>query len=353
MKREEILEKLVSFNNIDDLENIEIMDFAGNYLKELGFKIEYIYNKVKDKKCLVAKFGKPNLLFIGHTDTVNCNDWDYNPFKLTKDGDKLHGLGTCDMKGGIAAFISAVSEIDLNTLNKGIEIILTFGEETTFEGIELVDKFQDDWPENVIVGEPTSLIPIIATKGCMEYKAIFTGVSVHSSRLVKGKNAIIASLPFINDLLEFSEELKNTTNILFETPYATMNIGKINGGKGINVVPDICEVCFDFRTVKKNQNDMISKKMNKLAKKYSITIEELTNVLPVENNSDVSIFEDITGNKRQAINYATEACFINKKNVIILGVGPNNEHMKNEYITTYSYNKTIEVYKKLISYYCK
>ena len=49
----------------------------------------------------------------------------------------------------------------------------------------------------------------------------------------------------------------------------------------------------------------------------------------------------------------TEASFLDKDNVIILGVGPNNEHEKDEYVDIDSYNETVKVYNKIINHYCK
>ena len=349
----EILEKLISFNTVEDKDNFLIMDYVATLLKEKGFNVDFVYNKDKSRKCLIAKYGKPSLMFMGHTDTVNYNNWTYDPFKLTRDNDKLHGLGSCDMKGGIAAFLTAVKELDLSKLKKGIQIVLTYDEEIGFNGIELVKDLQSDWPNNVIVGEPTSLIPVTNTKGCMAYKVTFKGVAVHSSNLIKGNNAILQCISFIEELRGFIEELKEEKNDLFEIPYATSNIAIINGGRAINIVPDNCELSFDFRTVKKSQHKLIDNIIKKMAKKHQATLIKLDDVFPLENNSDSSFYEKITGNKKKAFNYVTEASFLDKDNVVILGVGPNNEHMPDEYIDINSFNKTIEVYKEIINHYCK
>ena len=92
METKEILRKLVSFNTIKDNQNKEIMDYLEEYLKEYGFSI----NRVN--KCLIAYNDlKPNIGFLGHTDTVDYESWDGNPFELKENGDMLIGLGACDM----------------------------------------------------------------------------------------------------------------------------------------------------------------------------------------------------------------------------------------------------------------
>ena len=353
MNKLEILEKLISFNTIDDQDNFKIMNFIGDWLKEKGFIVEYIYNSSKTRKCLIAKYKNPNLLFVGHTDTVGYSNWTYDPFKLTEDDGKLHGLGSCDMKGGIAAFLKAIDEIDLKKLKEGIEIILTYDEEKNFEGIKLIQNLQNDFPDNVIIGEPTSLIPVTNTKGCMEYKVIFPGISAHSSNLNKGDNAIIKCFNFVDELNTFYSKLKEEVNTLFEIPYTTMNIAQINGGKAINIVPDNCKLLFDFRTISKSQHKVIREYLEKLVSKYNANLEEITNIYPLENNNDISFYEKITNKTRKSFNFVTEASFLNKDNIIILGVGPNNEHQKDEYIDIDSYNKLIEIYKEIIKNYCK
>lgn len=84
MDIKEILKKLVSYNTIKDKQNKEIMDFIENYLKEYNFTIKRI------GKCLIAyNSEKPNIGFIGHTDTVAYASWDGNPFTLEEKGSYL------------------------------------------------------------------------------------------------------------------------------------------------------------------------------------------------------------------------------------------------------------------------
>lgn len=110
MNAKDILKDLVSFNTIRDKENKEIMDYIENYLREYNFYTKRVY------KCLIAyNSDNPNIGFIGHTDTVDYESWDGDPFILKEVDGKLYGLGACDMKGGISAILSAVSQIDLNS----------------------------------------------------------------------------------------------------------------------------------------------------------------------------------------------------------------------------------------------
>ena len=74
------------------------------------------------------------------------------------------------MKGGIAAIIKAVLDIDWKQLRYGIKLIFTYDEEIGFEGIKEINKINIQIPENVIIGEPTNNIIKNGSKGLLEFK---------------------------------------------------------------------------------------------------------------------------------------------------------------------------------------
>ena len=238
MEAKEILKDLVSYNTIKDKENKEIMDYIEVYLKDYNFEIKRV------NKCLIAYNDEnPNIGFIGHTDTVDYESWDGSPFDLQEKDGKLIGLGSCDMKGGVASILYTVSQLDLNK-NK-IALYFTNGEETTFDGIK--DICNLIVPDNVIIGEPTDNIPIYGTKGLLELFIEFYGVKCHSSTPNKGVNAIYECVDFIEKIKNFYEDVLKKENIIdFEIPYTTMNIGMINGGETVNSVPGKCMITMDL-----------------------------------------------------------------------------------------------------------
>ena len=330
MNSKEILKKLISYNTIKDKENKDIINYIEKYLKEFGFTTDY------KSRCLVMSNRKYcNIGFLGHTDTVSCSDdWMFNPFELSELDGKLYGLGSCDMKGSIAAILSSVSKIDFSKFNTGIKLIFTYDEEIGFSGIkELINK-KIEFPNNIIVGEPTNNEVINASKGLLELKITFRGISSHASKPEEGINAIENCVDFINKLKDYYNELiKETIN----SKYATMNIGVINGGRSMNIVPDNCEIQIDFRTISKNQNEKIIKKVNELINNKA-TCEVINNINPFISNYE----------KMNMSDYITEASFIESENRYILGVGPNNAHKKDEFITIDSLNKLEKQYIEII-----
>lgn len=344
----DILRDLISFNTIEDKDNMLIMDYCINFLKEYDFSIKEI---IKDnKKAIIATRGDAKIGFLGHTDVVKVNDeWLTNPFELTIKDDKLIGRGTCDMKGGVAAFLEAIKEIDKSI---PLQVVLTYDEEIDFGGIEEITKYKDLLVNTFIVGEPTNNIPVLATKGIMEYKLEMYGVPVHSSLKPKGISAIDEMIKFINDLNKIIEKLQKEENNLFEVPTLTSNIGLIKGGSAVNIVPDYCEINFDFRTINSNQNIIINKELNELIKKYNCKLIKGCDLSPLDENKEFSKeISSLLNKKSIGFTGVTEASFIKDKNVIILGPGPLTMHETNEYVTINSFNETIEQYKKIIKNY--
>lgn len=337
---EEVLGNLIKCNTIKDEENEKILDYIENTLNSIGFKTEK-----RGKFLIMSNKEETSLGFLGHTDTVEFTDgWKYEKFTLTKVEDKIYGLGVCDMKSGIAAIISAISQTDFRKFNKGMKLYFTYDEEIGFAGIKDVINYEKNFPQMMIIGEPTNNEIIVGSKGLMEYKISFKGIKTHSSNPQKGKNAIMDAISFINELNNFYQnKIKNNLKSNFEIPYTTMNIGKIKGGSAINSVPDSCEFLVDFRTISKAEEQKIIKELEKLENKYQTKVEELNRLSPFFNE-----IEDYN----KTCNFITEASFL-ENNRIILGAGPITAHEVNEYVTSESLYKLVEQYKKLIKRYCK
>lgn len=337
-----ILEKLVSYNTIKDKENKKILDYIENFLSALGFET------LKKDKYLIMSIGEnPGLGFIGHSDTVDYIDgWSTNPFKLTQKGNELYGLGSCDMKGGIAAFLQALTEIDLEKIKKGIKIYITYDEEISFSGINDIVKTKEDFPEYIIVGEPTNNKVITGCKGLLAIKIFTFGDKIHSSRPDKGKNANSIMIKLLNELESFYESnIKIEQDIKFEVPYTTMNIGLLNGGNSINSLADKCEAYIDFRILKNEHMQLLKNELEKLCGKYEAKYEIDFEILSFFNEID------FVSNIDTAC-FMTEASFIEGKR-IILGTGPVTVHEINEHISIDSLSETVRQYKNLILQICK
>ena len=338
---QEILKNLVECNTIKDKENCKIMNYIENELKSLGFE-----TVKKDKYLIMKNKEESSLGFVGHTDTVEYTDtWQYSPNTITVVDDKLYGLGVCDMKSGIAAIISAISDTDWSKLSKGIKLYFTYDEEIGFSGIKEIVKFEKNFPKTILIGEPTNNEIMVGSKGLLEYEVCFKGINSHSSTPQKGKNAIMTAVNFITELNTFYNEIiKSKENQYFTVPYTTMNVGKIEGGIGINSVPDFCKVLLDFRTIDVEIEKDIISKIRELELKYSAKVKNLNQIPQFINKTKFS-------SEIKTCDFITEASFLENERVI-LGAGPVTAHEANEYITIESLEKLVEQYKNIIKETC-
>ncbi len=341
MSEIQILKELVKYNTIKDKENQNILSYIENYLKLLGFEVE------KKEKYLIMSIGKdPILGFVGHSDTVDyIQGWETDPFTITEKEGYIYGLGVCDMKGGIAAFLQALKETNLNILKRGIKIFITYDEEIAFSGIKEIIKEHIQIPQYVIVGEPTNNEFITGCKGLLAVRLKTIGKKVHSSRPDKGKSANLQMIKLLNELEEvYEKNIKIEKDNRYEVPYTTMNIGLINGGSSINSVSDKCESFMDFRIIKEEHIEMIKQKIEELSEKYKAYIKYEIEIQPFFNKID------FLKNEKTA-NFMTEASFIKGKR-IILGAGPVTAHEVNEHISIKSLHTLVQQYKILIENIC-
>ena len=338
----EILKDLIEINTIGDLENERFRDYIKTFLSPLGFTFREIGEG--KEKVLIVKRGDGDLGFVCHTDTVGDSSlWTKEPLILTVSNDKLYGLGVSDMKGGIAALLESIKELDKSI---SLTCYFTYDEETNFRGINELVKLENDFPSTLIFTEPTDNVPVIANKGCLEFKVSFSGKSAHSSTPMLGENAIFKAMEFIKELEKLKKELMKNKENVYEIPYTTFNLSKISGGTVINKVPDYCEIYFDFRTVSRNDEEIIFNRLNNL-----ITSMEIINNVSSAMNKSTKFRKKIEGicNKPSTgLNYVTEASFFNNKNILILGPGPVTAHQEDEFISIDSYKKSIELYKNII-----
>ena len=350
MKIEKILSDLVKYNTVNDKDNKKIIDYLENYLSKLGFTLEY------KNKCLVMSIGKdPVLSFVGHTDVVAVsNTWDSNPFRLKVVGNKLIARGVSDMKGGIAAFLYSLKELNLKELKRGIRVCFTYDEEKEFKGIrELLNK-KIDFGEYSIIGEPTNNIPCIGSKGLLEYEIIFNSKALHSSLLAKEMGSNEQAILFLNDILKLNKQFKNNNYKEFDVPFNTINVGAINGGTSICTISDSTKVLLGFR-ITKNALDIkyIKDYINNCLKDYSKTqIKILNEIKPFYNRKkDINFYERICLKESKPFFGVSEASFLNNKRVII-GPGPVTAHEDNEFIYKTSLMETVKIYQKIINELC-
>lgn len=377
----ESLTQLISRSSISstqpswDQGNLDVIQLLATWFEELGFDINI--QKVPDttnKYNLLAKLGngEGGLLLAGHSDTVpfDENSWQSDPLNITNKDDKFYGLGTCDMKGFFAFILQACKGIDSSKLKKPLYILATADEETTMAGARFFAQSQAIKPDVAIIGEPTNLVPVVMHKGHMSHRISVQGQSGHSSKPSLGVNAIEIMYEVIGELIRLKEKFTvNYKNIAFDVPAPTLNLGAIKGGDNSNRICGHCYLDMDLRSLPGMTDDellhWLSESLKPLAEKYParISFKELHPSSPSfeqekitdEDNCLISIAEEISGHSCCAVNYATEAPFIQQLGcqTIVLGPGSIDQaHQPNEFLAHSEIEKTDALLLSMIQRYC-
>ena len=353
-----------------DQSNRRLIELLADWLQTLDFKTDIIaVEGSRDKYNLLATYGEGEggLLLAGHTDTVPFDEgrWTFDPFKLTEKEGKFYGLGTADMKGFFAFVLDAVSRLDLTALNKPLRILATADEETTMLGTRTFIQHTHIRPDCAVIGEPTSLKPVRAHKGHIGQALRIVGKSGHSSDPAKGINAIELMHEATGYLMQMRNELRDKYHhAAFAIPYPTMNFGAIHGGDAVNRICACCELHFDIRPLPnmrlEDLDEMLREKLAPMFAQYGdrLSIHHLHDATPgyeCEHSAQVvQVVEKLLGEKCEAVNYCTEAPFIQQLcPTLVLGPGSIEQaHQPDEFLAADFIQPTRELLTKLIHHFC-
>jgi acetylornithine deacetylase len=204
------------------------------------------------------------ILLSGHTDVVPVatQSWSSDPFKLLRQGTRLHGRGTTDMKGFLASVMAAVDGIDAKALRRPLHIAFSHDEEIGCVGVRsLIDMLAAERfkASLCIVGEPTSMQIAIGHKGKTAAHAHFRGQAGHSSLAPRFVNAIHLACDFVSVLRQVQDHIAETgaTDPGYDIPYTTVHAGKIAGGEVLNIVAENALVDFEIRHLAEDRLDEI------------------------------------------------------------------------------------------------
>ncbi|OED40374.1 succinyl-diaminopimelate desuccinylase [Endozoicomonas sp. (ex Bugula neritina AB1)] len=240
-------------------------------LEPLGFKVERLQFGDVENIWLRKGSEAPVLAFAGHTDVVPTGPeehWDNPPFEPTIIDGLLHGRGAADMKGSLAAMVTACEDfLAEHTEHQGsIAFLITSDEEGpakngTIKVIEHLEARNEkiDW---CLIGEPSSTNTVgdvvkNGRRGSMHGHLTIRGIQGHVAYPHLAKNPVHEVALAIADL---TGEVWDEGNEFF--PPTTFQIWQIHAGTGAsNVIPGECQVNFNFRFSSESTDKSLQKRV--------------------------------------------------------------------------------------------
>lgn len=310
---------LVTLDSRSSISNIPVADRIEPELR--GFDVErvdYADAAGVAKRVLVANRGGPGgIAFSGHMDTVPDTGWQVDPWSgRIDDKGVLHGLGSTDMKGPVAAAIVAARALPDSV---PITLLITTDEETTKLGAraiaeksQLVKRIR---PKGILVVEPTSLRPVRGHRSHLQFTCVAEGVQAHSST-GKGRNANWTLIPFLAELKGVYDRLLSDPALqddAYDPPFSDFNVIIDNHGTAVNVTVPKATATIKYRYSAKIDPSFVRDAVHAAAARHGVAVLEAPEGGPPElpaTHPFVTVCTEIAGQPATTVPFGTDASIL-------------------------------------------
>lgn len=278
----ELTKKLVSAPSISP-DDAGCQQILADELKSLNFDIEHL--PFEDVSNLWATHGhqSPVFVFAGHTDVVPpgpSDQWNTPPFTPTTVNNVLYGRGTADMKGSLAAMVTASRKfLSLHPDHKGsLAFLITSDEEAdalngTVKVVEHLSAtdIKMDW---CLIGEPSSSektgdVIKVGRRGSLNADLRLFGIQGHIAYPHKASNPIHKAMSALSELVATEWDAGNEY-----FPPTSMQISNIHAGTGVNnVIPGELNLKFNFRFSTESTDTDLKNRVHALLDRYDLNYE--------------------------------------------------------------------------------
>lgn len=290
--------------------------------------------------------GKPTIILCGHIDVVPAGDlknWNSPPYSGKIEEGTIVGRGASDMKGGIAAMLMAAAA--LKQVEKelgGTAVFAAVCDEEVMGSagaIWLLKNHKLDG-DVCLITEPTGYLHsgysiIAGERGNLWVRVIAKGKPAHGATTAFGKNAILALSRFISkmyaiekmavktpkdartlvrngkiDMTRITKKMGIKPQELTRTmDHYTVNLGTIQGGTKVNIVPQRCEAEFDIRVPAGGNPDAVEEFV-KLILQKDFEYEVINRTLASYTQANESLIKILQTHAKGALGYKPPALYM-------------------------------------------
>lgn len=357
----DMIERLISFDTTSYRSNIQLIQFAADFLSGLGADVRLTYDDTQEKANLFATIGPsdiPGIVLSGHTDVVPVDgqDWSSDPFRLLRRDHSLYGRGTADMKSFIAICLALAPEFAATDLAMPIHFAFSYDEEIGCIGVRRLIQDLTTLPVKprlCIVGEPTEMKVIVGHKGKKNVRCHVHGKECHSALNHQGVNAVEIAAEMVTFLRHLQKRIREEGPFDhgYQPPYTTIHTGLIGGGTALNIVPAHCSFEFEFRNLPQHDPEDLMAELRGFAQDLvpeMLAVDGATGIMFDEYNTTAGLLTDdddeaavlarqLSGNNATAkVSFTTEAGLFNKAGIPTVVCGPGSiaqAHKPDEFIT--------------------
>jgi putative selenium metabolism hydrolase len=269
------LSRLIKIKSLSTREK-EVQSELKREMEEAGFDEVYIDGLGN----VIGRIGngKKILAIDGHMDTVdigNPDNWTFDPLGGEINGGFVHGRGSVDQKGGVAAFVTAGKMLKDLEFNENLTVYFVGSViEEDCDGLCWKYIFEEDniRPDFVLSTEPTNLNISRGQRGRMEMNVHFYGVSSHGSAPERGRNAIYMASRVALEIEKLNEKL-SLDEFLGKGSITITEI--ISSSPSLCAVSDYARIHIDRRLTTGETRETAVKEIEELLKGYNAKVELL------------------------------------------------------------------------------
>jgi acetylornithine deacetylase len=364
----ELTKELSAIESVSRNSNAAAADRLDAELRARGFtteRLEYTDAAGVLKVNIVGRKGEGTggIAFLSHLDTVPGTAWTTDAWSPRIEGDRLVGLGVCDMKGPLAATIVAAAAFDAAQLKRSIVIVGSADEEVGLFGARQVAQesalLKEAAPAHGVVAEPTSLVPVHAHKGGAFVRVTAHGRAAHTSQDT-GISANFLIAPFLAEMAALAQRLKEDTSYHspeFSPPTLGFNLTLTDYNTAGNITAAKTTATLGMRPAPNDRSADIVAEIEERARHYGFEVQSGF-FAPFSTSPDAAIIRAslaATGlDRSEVVPYGTEAgIYQGLMDVVILGPGDIAQaHTDGEWIELAQLHRAVEVYTDLIAQLC-
>jgi succinyl-diaminopimelate desuccinylase len=267
--------------------------------------------------------GRPLLTLYGHLDTVPVQ---HNGDPVVK-GDRMYGLGTVDMKSGLAIMIHLLEDDAVRTGPYDVVGVFYDKEEGPMadNGLEAV---LDSAPwlteaEFAIVLEPTNLGVELGCNGVMNADVLFEGKAAHSARPWLGVNAVTKAGSWLASMHQLEPRLEEVDGLEFREVFT---VTMAEGGIANNVLPSSLRINLNYRFPPIYALDVAEERLRDIAAEADVVVikDRAPAGKVVADNDHLARLLDASGATRTSKQAWTDVARLTQRGVAAINFGPGD-----------------------------
>ena len=350
----------------------EIASYLSDRLRDFGLNVnllESVRGRPSVVGTLAGKGSGRSLMLNAHIDTVGVEGMQ-DPFAAVVKNGRLYGRGAYDMKGSIAAILTAVKALIDHDVRLSGDLVVTLVADEEYESIGTREVIRHYKTDAAIVTEPSHLNICLAHKGFIWFRVETLGRAAHGSRYQEGIDANMHMGRFLCELEKLEKKLRSQKGHPLVGP-PTLHAAMIHGGTGLSTYAAKCTLHVERRTIPGEDEPMARKQLEAILERlgnqddqFKATLETLCVREPFETSPDAGIVTVLAGILQKTLGkepgYVGETPWMDSAllaaagiETVVFGPAGGGAHAREEWVEIESVEKLAAILAHAAMEYCR